>query len=478
MNKHLYAGFSRLEITPEENGVPLGGYGATRHRLSARVLDPLYVSALCLGTAEKPECLFLVLDVLHIRNLTERFRRELSELTGIEGSRIFLGATHTHSAPDLDSDMEIIREYRENVLSGRLKSAALEAVADRKPARISYGRTEIGHPGARLNFIRHYLMTEKERKGDPAPDHLYPAGDNYGTEYASHPEQYVYAAHDGTPDHMLQIIRLERDEEADDILLLNFQAHASLTGGRDIQDVSSDWPGILMKRVEELLPGNKALFFQGAAGNLNPKTRMKEEGLPGLTYGRNGEFDHRGYANILAYHVRNAVREGLTASETDLLAFRTEQHTCQYDHSSDALVPAAEEAKRIHEEEGYSAKLSACLQRNGFRSPYQCGAILGKALNPRTGTVELNAIRLGDAALVTAPFELFSETGLEIKAGSPFPITLISGYTGEFQQYLPSKNACAICYERDISPFVPGTAEEVREALLSLLRGLKHTDGR
>jgi len=57
---------------------------------------------------------------------------------------------------------------------------------------------------------------------------------------------------------------------------------------------------------------------------------------------------------------------------------------------------------------------------------------------PEVVKIRLQAIRIGDLAIVSSPCETFTETGLAIKAQSPFrqtfTIELANGYNG----YLPT----------------------------------------
>ncbi len=73
-----------------------------------------------------------------------------------------------------------------------------------------------------------------------------------------------------------------------------------------------------------------------------------------------------------------------------------------------------------------------------------------------TGPVplEVQALRLGDALLVSAEGELFCEFGLEIIAASPAPLTLIAGYTNGYQGYFPTRAAWAEGgYEPSVGPW-------------------------
>ena len=53
-------------------------------------------------------------------------------------------------------------------------------------------------------------------------------------------------------------------------------------------------------------------------------------------------------------------------------------------------------------------------------------------------SVKIQAIRIGDFAVVGYPFETFCEIGLEVKAKSPFPQTMVIGLANGRYGYLPT----------------------------------------
>ncbi len=58
--------------------------------------------------------------------------------------------------------------------------------------------------------------------------------------------------------------------------------------------------------------------------------------------------------------------------------------------------------------------------------------------SPSELTIMLQAIRIGELAIATSPFETFAETGLEIKRRSPFKPTFTIELANGCYGYLPT----------------------------------------
>lgn len=264
---------------------------------------------------------------------------------------------------------------------------------------------------------------------------------------------------------MLREICLVR-EGADDILMVNFQAHATITGGGKKTLVSSDYPGALRKRVEEILPGTKCIYYNGAAGNVNPCTRMDEDGIPGITFG--GYIDHRAYAAVLASYVLRAYRH-LADSKSSKLDFRQRIVTLDHDHTADGRIEEAKiVADRFAEIGPGQQEIRDLCDKYGFNSAYQCNAILAKAKRPATGEVEINAVRLGDCAMALSVGEYFNDLGEYIKKGSPFKQTFLKCYSGGNSCYFPSIGSPDNSYEKNTTRFAPGSGEKLCENFIKM----------
>jgi hypothetical protein len=88
--------------------------------------------------------------------------------------------------------------------------------------------------------------------------------------------------------------------------------------------------------------------------------------------------------------------------------------------------------------------------------------------------VEIQAFRIGDAALVALPGEVFVELGLLIKEYSPFKSTMVVELANDSIHYVPTVKAFSEgSYEVVNSVVAPGGGELIAGAALDLLRQLK-----
>lgn len=119
--------------------------------------------------------------------------------------------------------------------------------------------------------------------------------------------------------------------------------------------------------------------------------------------------------------------------------------------------------------------------RVAARQPVTMGerAFAGRALRrmadaPEATRTWVQAVRVGALALVSAPGELLVDLGLEIKRQSPFAPTMVIELANDSVGYLPTRRAFEEgAYELEASLFGPGVGEQIVEAALGLLEGLR-----
>jgi hypothetical protein len=88
--------------------------------------------------------------------------------------------------------------------------------------------------------------------------------------------------------------------------------------------------------------------------------------------------------------------------------------------------------------------------------------------------VRTHFITFGDVAIVGCNIEPFCEIGIAIKRASPFPVTIMGGYTNGRMAYMPTAEEWAKGgYEVDNSPFGQDAAKVLTEQILSRLKTLR-----
>jgi len=122
-------------------------------------------------------------------------------------------------------------------------------------------------------------------------------------------------------------------------------------------------------------------------------------------------------------------------------------------------------------EEGRSA-----AKEHGFSSVYEVTAILNRMHFAETRSMVLNALSLGNVSFIFAPYEMFGSSAMQIKKNSPYEMTFVISCSQNHAGYLPSELGWRIrCYEAQITRFAPGTAEQLAEEYVDMLKEMKQS---
>jgi hypothetical protein len=261
MKNAIQAGYFRVDITPPKYG-PLGGFGTDSERFADTILDRPLGTCIALTDEAGKTVLLITTDCLHTNKTQVGIIREaITEKTGIPGDHIMIAASHTHSGPSINgTGLPQTQEYFQ-FQAKQLALAARLALEDRKPAEIRIGQDILTH----MTFDRHYRMNDGTAKGT-----------GFGSLESG------YKDHLDKADEQMQLIRFVR-EDAQDIVLINWQSHATFIGSSHGGIVSADYIAPLRDHLEGLT-GCQMAFFQGACGNLAPKSRIEEMNVVEQTY--------------------------------------------------------------------------------------------------------------------------------------------------------------------------------------------------
>ena len=433
-------GFARADITPIES-VPLRGYGNTSRRMSGAILTPLYATCMAFSDGENTVLLY-TMDMTGMGGVCDKeLRPAISEATGIPVDRIHLSCSHNHSAPDLDNrSIPSILRYTKQ-MEAKLVLAAVEAIQDLGFTRIFAGSVETEG----LNFVRRYVRE----------DGTY-CGDNYGSGSTS-----PIACHESEADRTLQLVYFLREGKKN-VILANFQGHPHRLGGSVNPTVTADIVGIFRDELERRTDCLVA-YATGGSGNQNSSSRIPDE-MAAKRVSDHGKI-LADYAVMVFRHMKEVSTEGVDSATLEL--------EMPVNHSLDHMVEQAREIQQLWKE---TSNNKLCAEKGlpyGINSPYHAGAILRKAELPATFNFSIHALKVGGIGIAVAPYEMFDTSGMQIKEGSPFDLTVIATCANSGQGYVPSKLGWEHGgYSCDTTRFCPGSGEELAQHYVDMLTKL------
>jgi hypothetical protein len=412
----IAAGVARRTITPPR-GIFLIGYG-DRSKGNLGVHDDLTATALVLIDGST-RLAIVALDMLAINEfVVDRVRARVAP------TEILLCCSHTHSGPIAYADDRSPRRNRRYIdsLVEAIVAAVREAEAGAVPVRLEYA---CGQAGIAIN------------RREQQPDGHYEIG------------RYP----DGVVDRSLQVVsvipltpRPSAAGEGDGVrerlaTIVNYACHGTVLGPDNLL-VSADWIGAMRLRVEKEL-GGLVLFLQGAAANLNPDMFWE---------------DAHAFA-MVAEQGRSVAEEVLAAArggseELPGLPLGLER--------VEAWLPTETPATTPRPPKNYAKPLLALAKLPAWMA-FLANPLLDQrypwksSIEARGGywsvPMRINALRIGELALVGFAAETFTEIGLAVKAGSPARHTLFASLTDGCISYLHTETSHAEGgYEVDVAP--------------------------
>ena len=440
----LVIGFGQANITPPL-GTPLGGYGQVENRLAETMLDPLY--ATCLAIRDGGDIYLLYnMDALRTEeDWVAEIRFRVNNTLGVPKENIMVMSTHSHSSPEQRSGM--VKNMTWDIYMKGAVEAAEKAVADMAPAKLSVGSTMVDN----MNFVRHYIMN----------DGTY-SGSNFGSTLSG------YKGHATEGDKELRAVKIDREGDKSDIAICNWGAHPCFTGGTDKLEISADYVGVTRWTLKKET-GMELFFILGAAGNQNATSYMESEATG---------HDNNSYGEALAGHIVTALENAKEIGNSGVEILKKDVvYEVQRGSADPDTLAKCREVAEVWNKSGRAAG-NALATKYGFHSVYHASAIISNSSRVLPeDTIELFVTRIGDLAIVHAPYEMFSNSSLYIKENSAFgENTLIATMSNKGWGYFPTAEAYAYgCYESFGAYFVSGVAEHVADVYLEMLTQLKQS---
>lgn len=454
----LRAGAAKSNITPPL-GLPL--VGEWNNPPGSYVRHELYARCMVLDNG-KTRMAFVVCDLLGIsRGVSDEARRLAQERTGIPAANILISAVHTHSAAsalgnrfNLDDPLQ---EY-EAFVARRVADAVACAIYTLRPAQV--GWTTAQEP--RHVFCRRWFMK-------PGTTPVNPFGSTDDQVKMNPGRQNPNLDRPASPvDPEISILAAQTPEGQPIGMLANYSLH--YVGGTIGGEITADYYGLYNDRMQELLGADRqeppfvSLMSNGTSGNIN----NVDFSSPGESHPPYGKM--RIVAEDIAQGVYAAYQKIAWHDQVPLgVAF--EEITLKFRR------PTPEElkiAQGVVEDMKAGKKSTIPLAEIYAERTLMCEKM------PEEWHFALQAFRVGDVGIASLPCEVFTETGLDIKANSPlkpaFTVSLAHGYFG----YLPTPEQLKLGgYETWLGTNrLESEAEpKMKQALLTMLQKLKEQEG-
>ena len=414
----LKTGAASVVITPPL-GVPMAGQYFERG--AEAVHDDLYAKAMVF---EKDGIRVAVVscDLVEVTaKLVQEVRKIVEKQTGIPGSHVMMGATHSHTGPvvnmgDIYSAKSISKTHAKYLkeLPGLIASSVQYALEEINPAVLSVGT---GHEET-VSFNRRFYMKNGTVGWNPG---------------AMNPEIIKPA---GPIDPSVQVLYAETNDGKPISTYVNFAIHLDIVGGLEI---SADMP-FMMGEILGKFKGEDmiTLFGQGCCGNIN-HVNVKNPGPQG---------GHQFAANLGTVVAAEVLKTYTRLEEVKVESIRTSQEVIKLPLAkidTSALPHAREIAAKFGEPN--AAPFMEMVEAFKIIDIYE--------RKSNTLDFEIQSFAIGDElAIVALPGEIFTELGMYIKERSPFPMTMV----------VELANGC-IGYVPDIKAFVEGNYEPVSTVL-------------
>ena len=400
----------------------------------------IYSRARSCWQTEKPLSRLVSVDLLALSgDFIKRVREGIQRRTGIDPSSVMIASTHTHAGPVtittfFNPEESVDSAYMDS-LADALEQSVTNAWRARFPARVGVGVAEVDGVGV------------NRRSPDQRPI-----------------------------DEQVGIIKVDDANGRTRAVLIDYSCHPTVLGPDNLL-VTGDFPNFAIKHIESNIgPDGFAMFVNGTQGNISMghSSELSAIGVitPGRTFERAAEL-----GNLLADATLDALPDIATSDALALTAL-----TIPVNLPLKNYPPLEEAVKSLRDADQLLAKLTAEGAPPDQIMPAKTQRLYASITNFYAGEalalpdghlpIELQGFRLGDAAFVAIPGEVFVEIGLTIKRQLPhltFVVGIANGYIG----YVPTREAYAAGgYEVVSSKCQPGAADVLVEKVVNLTEQL------
>jgi neutral ceramidase len=408
----LKAGAAIVNITPPLGELIVGGF----HPYPAEdVHDELHARCIVLDDGAT-KLAFVVCDNVGIsREVFDYAKEAVEKKLQIPASHQLMAATHTHSATTARSKNMLIAgelsEYQ-SFLARRIIDGIQMANLRLEAAELGWG--SVDEPSELFNR-RWFVANEADRRN--------PFG---GVDQVRmNPPNVPLIRPAGPTDPQVSFFTVRSLKDRHPIALLaNYSLH--YVGGVTGRAISADYFGVFAEELGKLMKIDHqskpfvAILSNGTSGDVN-NNNFLDRSAKHQPYQK-----MRQVGQLIATRVHGAMQTVSYQGELRLDARKTELSLRVRKPDAQLLAYCENILKKPADEKPYHPHEKIYAER-----------VMMQASSPDEVNVPLQTIRIGSLGIAAIPFEVFTETGLEIKERSPFQPSFTMELANGSYGYLP-----------------------------------------
>ena len=419
----LRIGQSTTSITPE---LPVALSGQMHTRIAKTVETPVTASVVVLektsADGKSEQAILVSCDLVAIREgILEAFRAKLKEVEPeIDGRKIVINATHTHTAPVMNDGTYVIPEdvmqpsaYREFLIN-QLANMTTAAWKSRKPGGVSWG---LGHAVVAHNRRIVYTDGHAQMYGKTALP--------------------SFKKLEGAEDHGVEALFFFNTDKKLTAVAVNVACPGQEVESRSA--VNADYWHEVREQLRQIHGKDLVvLSWVGAAGDQSPHLMLRKAAEHPMEVA-----SKRTRLQEIGRRIVRAVDDAWQVAKNDIHYDAPLEHQVRDIELPVRKVTKAELAgakaaiAQLKKAEKEGNKDTGWKQRWNQKTIDRFAAQDEKPYFP----MELHVLKIGDIAIATNPFELFTEFGLRMKARSKALQTFVIQLSSSTGGYLATDDA-------------------------------------
>ena len=414
--RRLLAGAATSNITPEIGAIIVGGFDPFP---ATHIHDELHARCLVLDNGERRIAIVVCDSLGASRQMYDEAARLVQAETGLPRESLLMSATHTHSAArgfgvngysTKSGDMEPYQHF----MARRIADGVRRAINNLAPARIGWAvASEPNHV-----FNRRWFKKDGTIPVNPF------GGQDHVKMNPGYSADLVQPA--GPTDPEVCLVSLQYLDGKPLAVLGNYSLH--YVGDVGAGHISADYFAVFCDRLQQLLGADRqdlpfvAMLGNGTSGNINNIDYSKPYLAAGPKYSR-----IRKVAHDVAQVSFEAIK-GITYHDWVPLDARFRDVQLGARRPTPAMVKRAEELVKKPRLVNGKPDLEVAYAARVLRLT-DAGPILD---------IPIQALRIGEVGIAGIPCETFVETGLELKAKSPFKPSFTQSIANGYYGYMPT----------------------------------------